>query len=73
MKCFGHVCFLQIFESFDGWYMYIMRNQSQRCFEGGVFLLGNFSYDPLISFASLRLQDSLDFEGFSIIYSSTKL
>ena len=46
MKCFGHVCFLQIFESFDGWYMYIMRNQSQlRCFEGGVFLLGNFSYN----------------------------
>ena len=56
MKCFGHVCFLQIFESFDGWYTYIMRNQSQlRCFEGGVFLLGNFSYNrwyPLHRFAS---------------------
>ena len=56
IKCFGHVCFLQIFESFDGWYMYIMRNQSQlRCFEGGVFLLGNFSYNrwyPLHRFAS---------------------
>ena len=55
MKCFGHVCFLQIFDSFDGWYMYIMRNQSQRCFEGGVFLLGNFSYNrwyPLHRFAS---------------------
>ena len=51
----------------------IMRNQSQRCFEGGVILSGNFTYNPLISFVSLRVQDSLEFVGFSIIHSSTKL